>query len=80
MVRPNSRTTREVTKRSTKPPVVADNKLCNCPPGVVTYVRWGNSTFPYGADTIYTGVVVGYGMDMKELQLIHFVYLLILNT
>ena len=26
MVRPNSRTTREVTQRSTRPPVVADNK------------------------------------------------------
>ena len=59
MVRPNSRITREVTQRSTKPPVVADNKQCNCPPGVVTYVRWGNSTCPYGADTIYSGVVAG---------------------
>ena len=58
MVRPNSRTTREVTQRS-KPPVVADNKQCNCQPGVVTYVRWGNSTCPYGADIIYSGVVAG---------------------
>ena len=59
MVRSNSRTTREVTQRSTKPPVVADNKQCNCQPGIVTYVRWGNSTCPYGADTIYSGVVAG---------------------
>jgi len=59
MVRPNSRTTREVTQRSTKPPVVADNKQCNCQPGTVTYVRWGNSTCPYGADTIYSGVLAG---------------------
>ena len=59
VVRPNSRTTREVMQRSTKPPVVADNKQCNCQPGVVTYVRWGNSTCPYGADTIYSGVVAG---------------------
>ena len=63
MVRSNSRTTREVTQRSTKPPVVADNKQCNCPPGVVTYVRWGNSTCPYGADTIYSGVVAGSLLD-----------------
>ena len=59
MVRPNSRTTREVTQRSTKPPVVADNKQCNCQPGVVTYVRWGDSTCPYGADIMYSGVVAG---------------------
>ena len=59
MVRPNSRTAREVTQRSTEPLVVADNNQCNCQPGVVTYVRWGNSTCPYGADTIYSGVVAG---------------------
>ena len=63
MVRPNSRTTREVTQRSTKPPVVADNKQCNCQPGVVTCVRWGNSTCPYSADTIYSGVVAGSYFD-----------------
>ena len=59
MVRPNIRTTRQTTQKPTKPPVVADNKQCNCQPGVVTYVRWGNSTCPYGADTIYSGVVAG---------------------
>jgi len=59
MVRPNIRTNREVTQRPTKPPVVADSKQCNCQPGVVTYVRWGNSTCPYGADAIYSGVVAG---------------------
>ena len=58
MVRPNSRTTREVTQRSTKPPVVADNKQCNCQPGVVTYT-WDDSACPYGADTIYSRVVAG---------------------
>ena len=41
MVRPNIRTTRQTTQKPTKPPVVADNKQCNCQPGVVTYVRWG---------------------------------------
>ena len=57
MVRPNSRSTRQVADKPT-----TDNKQhqqCNCPPGVVTYVRWGNSTCPYGADTIYSGVVAG---------------------
>ncbi|XP_065907801.1 uncharacterized protein [Dysidea avara] len=61
IVRPNIRTTRQTTQKPTKPPVVADNKQCNCQPGVVTYVRWGNSTCPNGADTIYSGVVAGSG-------------------
>ena len=47
MVRPNIRTTRQTTQKPTKPPVVGDNKQCNCQPGVVTYVRLGNSTCPY---------------------------------
>ncbi|XP_065908938.1 short-chain collagen C4-like [Dysidea avara] len=65
MVRPNIRTTRQTTQKPTKPPVVADNKQCNCQPGVVTYVRWGNSTCPYGADTIYSGVVAGLWYDYQ---------------
>ena len=66
MARPNTRNTRETTDKPTKPPVVAaDNKQCNCPPTLVTYIRWGNSTCPYGADTIYPGVVAGsaYGHE-----------------
>ena len=65
MVRPNTRNTRQTTDKPTKAPVVvADNKQCNCPPsGVVTYTRWGNSTCPYGADTIYSGVVAGSHYD-----------------
>ena len=64
MVRPNIRNTRQTTEKPTKPPVVAaDNKQCNCPPSVVTYIRWGNSTCPYGADTIYSGVVAGSSYD-----------------
>ena len=27
----------------------------------MTYIRWGNSTCPYGADTIYSGAVAGSG-------------------
>ena len=66
MVRPNIRTARQTTQKPTKPPVVADNnKQCNCQPGVVTYVRWGNSTCPYGADTIYSGVVAGSWYDYQ---------------
>ena len=64
MVRPNIRNTRQTTEKPTKPPVVAaDNKQCNCLPSVVTYIRWGNSTCPYGADTIYSGVVAGSWND-----------------
>ena len=60
MASPNIRNTRQTTDKPTKAPVVADNKQCTCPPsGVVTYTRWGNSTCPYGADTIYSGVVAG---------------------
>ena len=60
MARPNIRNTRQTTEKPTKPPVVAaDNKKCNCPPSVVTYTRWGNSTCPFGADTIYSGIVAG---------------------
>jgi len=64
MVRPNIRNTRQTTEKSTKQPVVAaDNKHCNCQSNVVTYIRWGNSTCPYGADTIYSGVVAGSAYD-----------------
>ena len=59
MVRPNIRNTRQTTDKPAKAPVVADNKQCNCPPSVVTYIRWGNSTCPYGVDTIYSGAMAG---------------------
>ena len=59
MVRPNVRNTRQTKDKPTKAPVIADNKQCNCPPSVVTCIRWGNSTCPYGADTIYSGLVAG---------------------
>ena len=64
MVKPNVRNTRETTDKPTKPPVVAaDNKQCNCPLSIVTYIRWGNSSCPYGVDTIYSGVVAGSWYD-----------------
>ena len=63
MVRPNIRNTRQTTDKPAKAPIVADNKQCKCPPSVVTYIRWGNSTCPYGADVIYSGVVAGSWWD-----------------
>ena len=63
LVRPNIRNTRQTTDKPTKAPAVADNKQSNCPPSVVTYIRWGNSTCPYGADTIYSGVAAGSWYD-----------------
>ena len=41
MIMPNIRNTRQTTDKPTKAPVIADNKQCNCPPSVVTYIRWG---------------------------------------
>ena len=32
---------------------------------MVTYIRWGNTTCPYGANTIYKGVAVGDRYDYK---------------
>jgi len=34
----NIRTAREVAQNPTKQPVVANNKQCNCQPGVATYL------------------------------------------
>ena len=59
MARP---TGRRVKRTTTKAPVV-ENKNCNCSLGTVTYIRWGNSTCPNGADTIYSGVVAGSSYD-----------------
>lgn len=50
----HSRTSRETTK--VKP-------QCSCPPGVVTYVRWGNGTCPHGTHTIYSGAIAGSWYD-----------------
>jgi len=60
MVRPNIRTTRQTTEKKTAREI--DNKQqqqCNCQPGVVTYVRWGNATCPPTASILYSGVVGG---------------------
>ena len=60
MAKPNVRITREVEKRFVDTNTSADDKKTkNCPQQVVTYIRWGNTTCPYGANTIYKGVAVG---------------------
>ena len=60
MAKPNVRNTREVEKRSVDTNTSADDKKTkDCPQQVVTYIRWGNTTCPYGANTIYKGVAVG---------------------
>ena len=60
MTQPNVRNTREVEKRSVDTNTSADDKKTkNCPQQVVTYIRWGNTTCPYGANTIYKGTAVG---------------------
>ena len=60
MARPNVRNTREVEKRSVDTNTSADDKkIKDCLRQVVTYIRWGNTTCPYGANTIYKGVAAG---------------------
>jgi len=49
----NSRAIRDASKQT----------QCKCPLGVVTYVRWGNATCPYGADTLYSGYTAGSWFD-----------------
>ena len=60
MAKPSVRNTREVEKRSVDTNTSADDKKTkDCPQQVVTYIRWGNKTCPYGANTIYQGVALG---------------------
>ena len=68
MDKPNVRNIREVDreKRSIDTNTSADDKKTkNCPQQVVTYIRWGNKTCPYGANTIYKGVAAGGRRDYK---------------
>ena len=53
----NSRITRQAVEKSVKPRSAPAQ--CKCPLSVVTYVRWGNNSCPYGADTIYSGYAAG---------------------
>ena len=49
------RTTREVEEQSVNNEDDKTNKGC---PQVVSYIRWGNATCPYGANTLYKGTAV----------------------
>ena len=59
MAMPKVRNTREAEKRSVDTNTSADNKKIKGCPQSVSYIRWGNSTCPYGANTIYQGTAVG---------------------
>ena len=53
----NTRSTNQAMEKSVKPR--STSAECKCPLSIVTYVRWGNSTCPYGANTIYSGFAAG---------------------
>ena len=61
MAKPNvRRNTRGVEKRFIDTNTSADDKKTkDCSQQVITYIRWGNTTCPYGANTIYKGVAAG---------------------
>ena len=66
MAKLNVKNTRQVEKRSVDTNTSADDKKTkDCPQQVVTYIRWGNTTCPYGANTIYKGTAVGGRFDQK---------------
>ena len=54
----NNRNIREVEQKRS---AVSNNKDSpeKCLPHTVTYIRWGNSTCEYGADTMYSGYAAG---------------------
>ena len=53
----NTRSTKQTVAKSVK--TRSTSVECKCPFSVVTYIRWGNNTCPYGADTIYSGFAAG---------------------
>ena len=66
MAKPNVRNTREVEKRSVDTNTSADDKKDKgCNSQAVAYIRWGNSTCPYGATTIYQGTAAGGSYSHK---------------
>ena len=64
MVKPNVRNTTEKCSVDTNTSA-DDKKTKDCPQQVITYIRWGNTTCPYGANTIYKGTAVGGRNDYK---------------
>ena len=62
MTKPTIRNTRQADKPSDSYNETDDKMLDavkECPPQIVTYIRWGNDTCPYGANTIYQGAAAG---------------------
>ena len=61
MTRPTVRNTRQVDKPSDNSSKSDDKPAAvkECPPPTVTYTRWGNTTCPYGASTVYQGAAAG---------------------
>ena len=62
MTKPTIRNTRQADKPSDSYNETDDKMLeavKECPPQIVTYIRWGNDTCPYGANIIYPGVAAG---------------------
>ena len=58
--RPNIRNTRSSKQTVAKSVITRSTSAeCKCPLSVVTYIRWGNDSCPYGADTIYSGFAAG---------------------
>ena len=55
--------TSEINKRSADDDVNKRAASCNCSPPVVSYTRWGNSSCPFGANTVYKGVAAGGDRD-----------------
>ena len=59
----NSRNTRQVEQKrsavANETAVKNDAKAGKCSPSTMTYIRWGNSTCEYGADTMYSGFAGG---------------------
>ena len=66
MTKHNVRNTRQVEKHSVDTNTSADDKKTkDCPQQVVTYIRWGNTTCPYEANTIYKVSAVGGHYDQQ---------------
>ena len=62
MLRPNSRNTKGEPELADVVVAETDTKQL-IPPGGATYIRQGNPSCPFGADTIYSGVVAGSRYD-----------------
>lgn len=58
-----SRTIRDLSPSRTSRDTTKPKAQCNCQPGVVSYVRWGNGSCPLGAHTIYSGFTAGSWYD-----------------